>query len=86
MCFLANYNSLLVLFFRLLKGRTFPGKVLLTRKFEPPNVCTSPEHTEEFERSHSENDLEPSDWVEISSEVRLTKFMILVFYLLLHLD
>ncbi|KAH7681252.1 Ypt/Rab-specific GTPase-activating protein GYP1 protein [Dioscorea alata] len=52
----------------LLKGRTFPGKVLLTRKFEPPNVCTSPEHTEEFERSHSENDLEPSDWVEISSE------------------
>ncbi|KAJ0977103.1 hypothetical protein J5N97_012577 [Dioscorea zingiberensis] len=52
----------------LLKGRTFPGKVLLTRKFEPPIEYTSPEHNEEFERSHSDNDLEPSDWVEISSE------------------
>ncbi|XP_074571418.1 GTPase-activating protein gyp1-like [Curcuma longa] len=39
----------------LLKGRSFPGKVLLTRKFEPPNVHASHAHTQEMERSYSQN-------------------------------
>lgn len=42
--------------FSLLKGRSFPGKVLLTRKSEPPNVHASRAHTQEMERSYSQND------------------------------
>ncbi|KAH7670890.1 Ypt/Rab-specific GTPase-activating protein GYP1 protein [Dioscorea alata] len=53
----------------LLKGRTFPGKVMLTRKYEPPNVSTSHEHSEEFEKSAFENDLDPSYHSDNASEV-----------------
>ncbi|CAD5196343.1 GTPase-activating protein GYP1-like [Musa acuminata AAA Group] len=42
----------------LLKGRSFPGKVLLTRKSEPLNAHASPEHSQEFARRYSENDHE----------------------------
>ncbi|XP_073004491.1 GTPase-activating protein gyp1 [Typha latifolia] len=40
----------------LLKGRSFPGKILLSRKSEPLNECASPEHSQHFERSYSEID------------------------------
>ncbi|URD89168.1 TBC [Musa troglodytarum] len=40
----------------LLQGRSFPGKVLLTRKSEPLNVHDSPVHSKEITRSYSEND------------------------------
>ncbi|KAG6505165.1 hypothetical protein ZIOFF_037518 [Zingiber officinale] len=40
----------------LLKGRSFPGKVLLTRKSEPLNALASPTHSREMERSYSSND------------------------------
>lgn len=64
-----SYN--LVSLSRLLKGRTFPGKVMLTRKYEPSNVSTSHEHSEEFEKSTFENDLDPSYHSDNSSEVTL---------------
>ncbi|XP_068661760.1 uncharacterized protein [Aristolochia californica] len=44
----------------LLKGRSFPGKVLLTRK-ESFNDSSFPEQSPRTERSRSENDLGPSD-------------------------
>ncbi|KAJ0973025.1 hypothetical protein J5N97_020984 [Dioscorea zingiberensis] len=53
----------------LLKGRAFPGKVMLTRKHEPPNESTSHDHSEEFERNLSDNDLGPSQHLDNSSEV-----------------
>ena len=56
---------------RLLKGRTFPGKVMLTRKYEPPNVSTSHEHSEEVEKNVFENDFDPSYHSDNSSEVTL---------------
>ncbi|XP_074564097.1 uncharacterized protein LOC141820639 [Curcuma longa] len=40
----------------LLKGRSFPGKVLLTRKSEPLNALASPTHSQAMERSYSSND------------------------------
>ncbi|KAJ8466300.1 hypothetical protein OPV22_028852 [Ensete ventricosum] len=40
----------------LLQSRSFPGKVLLTRKSEPLNVHDSPVHSKEITRSYSEND------------------------------
>ncbi|XP_077229101.1 ypt/Rab-GAP domain of gyp1p superfamily protein [Tasmannia lanceolata] len=41
----------------LLKGRSFPGKVLLTRKSEPSYEFGLPERPLDSERSHSEDDL-----------------------------
>ncbi|XP_058094214.1 GTPase-activating protein GYP1-like [Magnolia sinica] len=52
----------------LLKGRSFPGKVLLTRRAEPLNEPFSPISPSDIERSHYENDLGPSERMDSSSE------------------
>ncbi|XP_068666786.1 uncharacterized protein [Aristolochia californica] len=51
----------------LLKGRSFPGKILLTRK-ESFNDSSFPEQSPRTERSASENDLGPSDHMGNPSE------------------
>ncbi|RZC64115.1 hypothetical protein C5167_025872 [Papaver somniferum] len=54
----------------LLKGRTFPGKVLLTRRTEPLDITTtSPsEYSPNTDKSYSEDNLGPGDIVGRSSE------------------
>ncbi|OAY77903.1 GTPase-activating protein gyp1 [Ananas comosus] len=52
----------------LLKGRSFPGKVLLSRRSEPLNESTSPEHSQNYARSFSEGDHEQDDYRESSFE------------------
>ncbi|KAI3965444.1 hypothetical protein MKW92_038295 [Papaver armeniacum] len=54
----------------LLKGRTFPGKVLLTRRTEPLDIATtSPsEYSLNIDKSYSEDNLGPGDIVGRSSE------------------
>ncbi|KAK1318404.1 hypothetical protein QJS10_CPB04g01904 [Acorus calamus] len=52
----------------LLKGRSFPGKVLLTRKAEPLNQEVLPETSPNIDRSYSDNDLGPSGRMDGSSE------------------
>ncbi|XP_010268253.1 PREDICTED: TBC1 domain family member 22B [Nelumbo nucifera] len=52
----------------LLKGRSFPGKVLLTRRSDPLDVSGLSEHSPGIERSHSENDLGPGENMDRSSE------------------
>ncbi|PIA29651.1 hypothetical protein AQUCO_05800040v1 [Aquilegia coerulea] len=52
----------------LLQGRSFPGKVLLTRRSEISNDSNLSRHTPDIERSYSENDIEPSELINRSSE------------------
>ncbi|KAF8402351.1 hypothetical protein HHK36_013305 [Tetracentron sinense] len=52
----------------LLKGRSFPGKVLLTRRSHPLNDVGIPELSPDIERSYLENDRGPSEVVDGSSE------------------
>ncbi|KAI3963032.1 hypothetical protein MKW98_028972 [Papaver atlanticum] len=54
----------------LLKGRTFPGKVLLTRRTEPLDITTtsSSEYSPNIYKSYSEDNLGPGDIVGRSSE------------------
>ncbi|CAA6663874.1 unnamed protein product [Spirodela intermedia] len=52
----------------LLKGRTFPGKILLTRKSEPHNDPVSLEPSPELGRSYSENELGSSESINSGSE------------------
>lgn len=40
-----------ICFIRLLKGRSFPGKVLLTRKPDPPNQFSPTKHPSDIESS-----------------------------------
>lgn len=54
---------------RLLKGRTFPGKILLTRKAEPLNDPVSLGTSPELGRSYSENELVSIESISSSSEV-----------------
>lgn len=56
---------------RLLKGRSFPGKVLLTQKSEPLKERGSPLSSPISEKSYSENDIGPDEQVGSSSEVIL---------------
>ncbi|KAJ6849412.1 GTPase-activating protein GYP1 [Iris pallida] len=52
----------------LLKGRTFPGKVLLTRKAEPLNECASPRNPQDIEKRYSDSDLARGEWTGNSLE------------------
>uniref|UniRef100_A0A1D1Z5N7 TBC1 domain family member 22B n=1 Tax=Anthurium amnicola TaxID=1678845 RepID=A0A1D1Z5N7_9ARAE len=59
---------------RLLKGRSFPGKVLLTRKSEPLNEPILLEQSQDFEKSYSENDLGSSEFRDSTSEGHVQDF------------
>ncbi|OVA08804.1 Rab-GTPase-TBC domain [Macleaya cordata] len=52
----------------LLKGRSFPGKVLLTRRSDPFDVSGSPDFSPNIERSYLENNLGPGELMGRSSE------------------
>ncbi|KAL5703336.1 hypothetical protein ACHQM5_028438 [Ranunculus cassubicifolius] len=52
----------------LLQGRSFPGKVLLSRRSETSNDSNLSRQPLDFERSYSENDIEPSEHRDTSSE------------------
>ncbi|MCL7045075.1 hypothetical protein MKW94_016625, partial [Papaver nudicaule] len=52
----------------LLKGRTFPGKVLLTRSSDPLDITNSSEYSPTIDKSYSEDNLGPGDLVGRSSE------------------
>ncbi len=56
---------------RLLKGRSIPGKVLLTRRSDPFDDSTWQDRSPKYERSLSENDSGPSDHMDKSSGVLL---------------
>ncbi|KAF2300307.1 hypothetical protein GH714_011600 [Hevea brasiliensis] len=58
----------------LLKGRSIPGKILLTRRTDPPEDPNLHERTPSFGRSFSENDAGTSDQMDTSmgSEARST--------------
>ncbi|ERN20343.1 TBC1 domain family member 22B isoform X1 [Amborella trichopoda] len=49
----------------LLKGRSFPGKVLLTRKSEPAIESSVAERSPDIERSHSETDIGPNESIDV---------------------
>lgn len=53
----------------LLKGRSIPGKVLLTRRADPIDDLSSPERSPSFGRRFSENDTGTSDRVQNPMEV-----------------
>lgn len=82
-----NYNSsnviwnivfVYLILSRLLKGRSFPGKVLLTQKSEPLQECGSPVLSPIMEKSYSENDIGPDEHVDRSSEVILPGLQMLI--------
>ncbi|XP_050235574.1 GTPase-activating protein GYP1 [Mercurialis annua] len=52
----------------LLKGRSIPGKVLLTRKNDPPEDPSLQERSPSFGRSFSENDAGTSDRMDMSKQ------------------
>ncbi|MQM08900.1 hypothetical protein Taro_041756 [Colocasia esculenta] len=52
----------------LLKGRSFPGKVLLTRKSERLNDPVTLEQSQDFERSHLDDEFGSSDFGDTPSE------------------
>ncbi|KAK9200830.1 hypothetical protein WN944_016029 [Citrus x changshan-huyou] len=53
----------------LLKGRSIPGKVLLTRRADPIDDLSTPERSPTFGRSFSESDTGTSDHVQNPMEV-----------------
>lgn len=62
-----TYIFFFALQWRLLKGRSIPGKVLLTRRADPPEDPSLRSST--FGRSFSENDAGTSDQMDMSKEV-----------------
>ncbi|XP_056161429.1 GTPase-activating protein GYP1 isoform X2 [Syzygium oleosum] len=52
----------------LLKGRSIPGKVLLTRRSDPLDDSSWQDRSPKYERSLSENDTGPSDQMDKSTE------------------
>lgn len=54
---------------RLLKGRSIPGKILLTRRTDPPEDPGLRDPSPSSGRSFSENDAGTSDRVDMSREV-----------------
>ncbi|KAI6699135.1 hypothetical protein NL676_019254 [Syzygium grande] len=52
----------------LLKGRSIPGKVLLTRRSDPLDDASWQDRSPKYERSLSENDTGPSDQMDKSME------------------
>ncbi|XP_038691647.1 GTPase-activating protein GYP1-like isoform X1 [Tripterygium wilfordii] len=55
----------------LLKGRSIPGKVLLTRRLDPPDELILQEQSPKYERSFSEYDAGTSDRMDKSGEVEV---------------
>lgn len=71
---------------RLLKGRSFPGKVLLTRRSDPLDSSSVQERSPDDERSFSDNDTGPSDRIDKSVEVvfvNCNKFFLLPMLIVL---
>lgn len=68
-CIMFHIFKLLLYVNRLLKGRSFPGKVLITRRLDPPDgaILGSPG----VSRSSSEIDSPPNKHMDDSSEVLL---------------
>ncbi|GAB4825581.1 hypothetical protein Ancab_008455 [Ancistrocladus abbreviatus] len=64
----SRFNQTLKSVQGLLKGRSFPGKVLLTRRPDPLNYSGIHGSPREFERSFSENDVGPSEQGDHSIE------------------
>lgn len=56
----------------MLKGRSIPGKILLTRRLDPPDEPSSQERSPEYIRSFSENDAGSSDRMAKEVEVIVT--------------
>lgn len=52
----------------LLKGRSFPGKVLLTRRPEPLDECVMPKSSKDIGRSYSDSDVWQTDQSDDSFE------------------
>lgn len=65
-----NNNFLLCLLLRLLKGRSIPGKVLLTRRPDPLDDSGF-QRSPSYQRSFSQNDAGTSDDMDKSMEVML---------------
>lgn len=62
---------------RLLKGRTIPGKVLLTRRSDPLDDSTLQESSPNYERSFSYNETGTSDRMAKAVEVLLMSFRLI---------
>lgn len=60
---------------RFLKGRSIPGKVLLTRRSGPLDDSALQETSPNFERSYSYNDAGTSDRMTKAAEVLLVSFV-----------
>ncbi|XVF37626.1 hypothetical protein REPUB_Repub20aG0025700 [Reevesia pubescens] len=68
-CFGCNNNFLLFLLLRLLKGRSIPGKVLLTRRPDPLDDSGLQQQSPSYQRSYSQNDAGTSDDMEKYMEI-----------------
>lgn len=57
----------------LLKGRSFPGKILISRRSEPldPSVLHSPSIEKKFPESDRDHDEQVDRWTEVSTFVAL---------------
>ncbi|KAJ9701645.1 hypothetical protein PVL29_006841 [Vitis rotundifolia] len=64
----SRFNQTLRNVQELLKGRSFPGKVLLTRRSDPLDSSSVQERSPDDERSFSDNDTGPSDRIDKSVE------------------
>lgn len=62
---------------RLLKGRSIPGKVLLTRRSDPVDDSTSQESSPNYERSFSYSEAGTSDRTAKAVEVLLISFLLI---------
>jgi uncharacterized membrane protein YbaN (DUF454 family) len=60
----------------LLKGRSTPGKILLTRRLDPLDESSSQERSPEYIRSFSENEAGSSDRKAKAVGVRIVTFIL----------
>lgn len=79
--FLLLFRILICIFIlcRLLKGRSFPGKILLTQKSEPLNEPVSPIPSPTIEKSYYENDIGLGEHMG-STEVILPDLCLLITF------
>lgn len=65
---------------RLLKGRSIPGKILLTRRSDILDDSGSQDRSPSYQRSLSQNDAGTSDDMDKSVEVRLRVTVVSFMY------
>lgn len=74
-----------ILALRLLKGRTIPGKILLTRRADPIDDLGSQENSPNYRRSYSSNDAGTSDRIDKAVRVlHRYMYMYLLFVYLMN--